>query len=115
MLVVTRHRVEPSRRDAFVAAAREALSVLAARSGWIDGTLGQGVDDPQLWVLATRWRDVGSYRRALSTYEVKVDVVPLLSTAIDEQSAYEVIIGAGADGTSSRAPDAGTTGPGADR
>jgi hypothetical protein len=34
---------------------------------------------------------VGSYRRALSAYDVKVTAVPLLSQAIDEPSAYELV------------------------
>ena len=37
------------------------------------------------------WENVGAYRRALSAYDVKVGAVPLLSTAIDEPSAYEVV------------------------
>ena len=37
-----------------------------------------------------RWKDVGSYRRALGGYESKVVVVPLLSEAVDEASAYDV-------------------------
>ena len=41
--------------------------------------------------MVTRWRDVGSYRRALSSYDVKVGAVPLLSRAIDEPSAYETL------------------------
>ena len=32
---------------------------------------------------------MGSYRRALQGYESKVVVVPLLSEALDEPSAYE--------------------------
>jgi hypothetical protein len=34
---------------------------------------------------------VGSYRRALSSYDVKVTAVPLLSLAYDEPSAFEVM------------------------
>ena len=49
------------------------------------------MDDPELWVLTTRWQNVGSYRRALSAYDVKLTAVPLLSRAIDEPSAYEVV------------------------
>ena len=44
-------------------------------------------------MLVTRWQDVGSYRRALSSYDVKVGAVPLLSRAIDEPSAYEPLDG----------------------
>jgi hypothetical protein len=36
---------------------------------------------------------VGSYRRALSTYEVKRGAVQLLSRTIDEPSAYEPLDG----------------------
>ena len=54
---------------------------------------GNNVDDPSLWTLVTRWKDVGSYRRALSSYDVKVGAVPLLSRAIDEPSAYELLDG----------------------
>jgi len=45
-----------------------------------------------LWTLTTRWRDTGSYRRALSSFEVKAVAVPLLSRAIDEPTAYEVAL-----------------------
>ena len=31
---------------------------------------------------------MGSYRRALSAFEVKMTAVPLLSRAVDEPSAY---------------------------
>ena len=113
VLVVTRHRVLEADADAFIAGAGAALEVLATRPGWVDGTLGRNVDDPELWVLSTRWRDVGSYRRALSAYEVRIVAVPLLSTAVDEPSAYEVVLGEGGDGTSSHARDAATGGPGA--
>ena len=36
-------------------------------------------------------KNVGSYRRALSSYDVKVEAVPLLSLAVDEPSAYELM------------------------
>ena len=42
-------------------------------------------------MLVTTWENVGAYRRALSSYDVKLHAVPLLSRAIDEPSAYEVV------------------------
>ena len=42
-------------------------------------------------MLATTWEHVGAYRRALSAYDVKLHAVPLLSRALDEPSAYEVV------------------------
>ena len=59
--------------------------------GYVDGRIGRNLDDPTLWVLTTRWENVGAYRRALSSYDVKLQAVPLLSRAIDEPSAYEVV------------------------
>jgi hypothetical protein len=53
--------------------------------------IGRNLDDPTLWVLTTQWENVGAYRRALSSYDVKLHAVPLLSRAIDEPSAYEVV------------------------
>lgn len=99
VIVVTRHRIEPGCGPDFLAAARAALSVLAGRPGFRDGTLGRATDQADLWVLTTRWRDVGSYRRALSGYDAKLVVVPLLSTAVDEPSAFEVLYEVGAEGS----------------
>lgn len=90
MLVVSRFRVPPPDAGAFRSDMEVAQAALAARPGYVDGTLGRNVDDPELWVLATRWENVGAYRRALSAYDVKLNAVPLLSRALDEPSAYEV-------------------------
>ena len=89
MLVVNRFRVEADHAESFrsdLAAARDAL---AACAGYLGGELGRNVDDPGLWVLTTRWANVGSYRRALSSYDVKLRAVPVLGRAIEEPSAYE--------------------------
>ena len=93
MLVVNRFRVPEDDSTAFRADLEAALAVLAQQKGYADGRLGRNVDDPTLWTMVTRWRDVGSYRRALSTYDVKLGAVPLLSRAIDEPSAYEALEG----------------------
>ncbi|HSK26042.1 MAG TPA: antibiotic biosynthesis monooxygenase [Jiangellales bacterium] len=98
MLAVTRYRVAGPEAGGFLARARAALDVLATRPGWRRGTVGRATDDPELWVLVTEWADVGSYRRALGAYEVKVQAVPLLALALDEPTAYEVIQHLGADG-----------------
>ena len=76
-------------------------AALGRRPGFVDGTVGRNVDDADLWLLSTRWENVGSYRRALSAYDVKLAAVPVLSTAIDEPSAYEVV---DADGTNLNEP-----------
>ena len=75
----------------FPSSARAAIAALAACTGFVDAHLGQSTDEPDLRTITTRWVSVGAYRRALSNFEVKMTAVPLLSTAIDEPSAYEVV------------------------
>ena len=89
--MVNRFRVPLEDGAAFRAELQDALDALAERPGHLGGTIGRNVDDPGLWVLTTRWEHVGAYRRALSAYDVKLRAVPLLSRALDEPSAYEVV------------------------
>jgi quinol monooxygenase YgiN len=91
VLVVSRFRVPVADGETFRAELAEAHAVLAERPGYVDGRVGRNVDDPTLWVLTTRWENVGAYRRALSSYDVKLRAVPLLSRALDEPSAYELV------------------------
>ena len=91
MLVVNRFRVPDAESDSFRAGLEVARAALAARPGYVGGTIGRNLDEPDLWVLTTTWEHVGAYRRALSSYEVKLNAVPLLSRALDEPSAYEPV------------------------
>ena len=91
LLVVSRFDVAPDDADEFAGRARAAIDVLSACAGFIDAELGQSTDDPRLRVIAVRWTGIGAYRRALSSFDVKVTAVPLLSISIDEPSAYEVV------------------------
>ena len=93
MLVVNRFRVPEDDAADFRGDLESALEVLAQQRGYADGQLGRNLDDQTLWTMVTRWDDVGSYRRALSSYDVKVGAVPLLSRAVDEPSAYEPLDG----------------------
>ncbi len=91
MLVVNRFQVPDGAGEALREDLAAAHAVLAAQLGYVDGTLGRNLDEPDLWVLTTRWESVGAYRRALSTYDVKLSAVPILSRAIDEPSGYEIV------------------------
>lgn len=88
---MTRFRVAEEETSAFRADLATAHEALAACRGYLEGTVGRNVDDPTLWVLSTRWEHVGAYRRALSSYDVKMRAVPVLYRAVDEPSAYEVV------------------------
>jgi hypothetical protein len=76
----------------FVQRARTALDVLAARPGYVRGTLGRSVDDPAAWLLLTEWENIGSYRRALGNYDVKLHATPLLATARDLPGGFEPLL-----------------------
>lgn len=89
MLVVNRFRVPQESGEAFRVELAAARDVLAACPGYAGGEIGRNVDDPELWVLATRWENVGSYRRALSSYDAKLHAWPVLVGALEEPSAYE--------------------------
>ena len=99
VLVVTRHRLPLpgySGTAEALAAARDVLAVLAEQTGYVRGWITRAVDDPDLLVLAHEWADAGSYRRALSAFEVKLRW-PFFLTAVDEATAFEVLV--------SRTPD----------
>jgi len=96
VLVISRFRYDVDRAGQAETELGSCVRGFAARPGFVSGCVGRALDDPTIWVLSTTWADVGSYRRALSAFEIKMQVVPLLSYAIDEPSAYEVIVGDGA-------------------
>jgi hypothetical protein len=118
VISVTRHQVPDDRANGFRDEAEAALDLLRGRPGFAGGVVGRSVDDAEMWVLVTTWDDIGSFRRALSAYEVKMQVVPLLASAIDEPTAFERLVRADADGLvridSDRADDADSSGPGRD-
>lgn len=88
MLVVNRFRVSDADTAPWVEAARDVVAFLRTRPGVESVEVVRNLDESSLWAIVSRWRDVGSYRRALQGMEAKMLVVPLLSQAIDEPSAY---------------------------
>lgn len=98
MLVINRFVVDEDRAGGFVERAQAALAVLAARPGYRYGRLSRALDEPRQWCLVTEWESVGTYRRALGAYEVKVHATPLLAESLDEPSAYESLATAGPGG-----------------
>ncbi len=91
MLVVNRFRVPDDVAEAFRSDLDRALATLATCPGYLDGRIGRNVDEPTLWVLVTTWEGPGAYRRALSSYDVKLHAVPVLGRAVDEPGAYEIV------------------------
>ncbi|MSO25281.1 MAG: antibiotic biosynthesis monooxygenase [Candidatus Planktophila sp.] len=89
MLAIARFSVPLATSGAFAGQIEQAHQALSQCEGYIDGEAGQNLDEPTLWVLMTRWRNVGSYRRALSSARVKMQAIPLLAQALDEPGAYQ--------------------------
>ncbi|MGZ4595904.1 MAG: antibiotic biosynthesis monooxygenase [Actinomycetes bacterium] len=88
---MSRYRVPDADVVEFRGRAEDALQALGDQAGFVRGQLGRNVDDPLLWTLSTQWINVGAYRRALSSYDVKSRAVPVMLLALDEPSAYEVL------------------------
>lgn len=88
VLAVTRFRVALGHRAEFEGYAGPAVELFRTQPGLIDLHFGVNLDDPELWVLVTTWRDVGSYRRALGSANRPV-LWPFLALAIDEPSAFD--------------------------
>jgi hypothetical protein len=89
VFVVIRFRVPEAEQAEFAVRLRAAVDVLGKQKGFVAAQVGRNVDDPELLALNLEFLNIGSYRRALSPYEVKLTAVPLLSQAIDEPTAYE--------------------------
>lgn len=94
MIVVTEHRAG----DEFLSLARELLEALAAADGFVDGQLCRSPDDPGRWLVVSTWRDVGSMRRGFGTFDAKVAAAPVMHSAVDRVSAFEVLLEVGPDG-----------------
>ncbi|EIV93335.1 antibiotic biosynthesis monooxygenase [Frankia sp. QA3] len=75
----------------FPAAARAALDALARAAGFRSGRLARALDEPASWLLTTEWDGPGPWRRALSAFEVRYALTPLLVHAVDVPGAFEVL------------------------
>jgi hypothetical protein len=107
VIVVLHFRVDDA---SFADDLQTALSVLAARPGYVRGSGGRSTDEVADWVMVTEWASVGDYRRALGNYDVKVYATPVLGQAIDQASAldrlptaFEQLVTVDGDGTVARA------------
>jgi quinol monooxygenase YgiN len=74
----------------FAANAARLQAALATRPGHLRSQLARALDDPTRWVLVSEWVGVGPWRRALSNYEVRIEVMPLMALSADEPSVYEL-------------------------
>ncbi|MGW0518209.1 antibiotic biosynthesis monooxygenase family protein [Crossiella sp. NPDC003009] len=113
MLLVCRFAVPEAEVEDFLARAKHALELLTKGPHCRRGRLARSTDEADRWVLLAEFDSVPAYRKALSPFEVREHVIPLLSQALaDEPAAYEELWDA-TNGTADRrdslvAKDAGT-------
>lgn len=88
MFAIARFEVAPEESAEFLSQLQLAHEALAACDGYLSGRVGSNTDQPGLLALITEWKNIGSYRRALSNYQVKVSAVPVLARAIDEPGGF---------------------------
>jgi quinol monooxygenase YgiN len=97
----------------FSALASRAIELLTAQPGCRRAVLGRSADEPAQRVLTVEFASVVAYRRAMSPFEVREHVIPLLSRG--ESAVYETLA-EGIDGQVTRhasvvAADAATVRP----
>jgi heme oxygenase (mycobilin-producing) len=92
MIAITHFATDSKAAPDFADRAQGALAALAARPGYLRGTLARSTDDPYAWLLLTEWSNVGSYRRALGNYDVKLNATPLLGEARDLPTGFEALV-----------------------
>ncbi len=73
---LTSHEVKPID---FLSQLSELLGLLVSNAGCEFIDIGQSMDSASSFVVTSRWISVGHYRKALSNFEVKAQVVPFLS------------------------------------
>jgi len=101
VIVVTEHRAG----DEFLDLARALLEALCRAEGFLGGEVGRSPDEPDVWIVNTSWRDVGSMRRGFGGFDAKVAAAPVMVSAADRVSAFEVLLHADGDGVAARASD----------
>jgi heme oxygenase (mycobilin-producing) len=92
VLIVTRFIVPDETPDftaGFVANGARLRIAFEARPGHVRSTLARALEDPTRWVLVSEWTGVGAWRRALSAYDVRIEVMPLMALAENEPAVYE--------------------------
>ena len=94
---IAKRKPSPSAPTRLATGTRQSSKISCAvgevfQPGFRSGEVGRSPDDPHTWILTTSWEDVGSMRRGLGSYAAKVALAPLLPSAADEPSTFEVLL-----------------------
>ncbi|MET0132529.1 MAG: antibiotic biosynthesis monooxygenase family protein [Kibdelosporangium sp.] len=114
MLLVCGFTVPDEQGPEFTASVNRAIELLTGQPGCTRAVLGRSADEPGKWMLTVEFTSVVAYRRAMSPFDVREHVIPLLSRG--EAAAYEILTtgeqGQADQRTSVVAADAATVRPG---
>jgi quinol monooxygenase YgiN len=104
--------VPAAKRDSFDQGYDRMSELFSESPGFLSMELGQSTDSLEDLTVIHRWESVGSYRKALSRYEIKAEVIPFLSHFMRDSVTVEIISdtqsGAARMGASSLASDSVT-------
>ena len=89
--VVGQLNVPAAERDSFDQGYDRMSELFRESPGFLSMELGQSTDSLEVLTVIHRWESVGSYRKALSRYEVKAEVIPLLSQFTRDSVTVEII------------------------
>jgi hypothetical protein len=110
--VVGQLNVPLAERDSFDQGYDRMSELFSESPGLLSMELGQSTDSLEDLTVIHRWESVGSYRKALSRYEIKAEVIPFLSQFTRDSVTVEIISdtqsGKAVMGASSLAPDSDT-------
>jgi hypothetical protein len=92
MDVVLRFNVGQKPPQVWLAEAEKVIELFSRQPGFIAAKASLSLDEDHLAMLYLEFENVGAYRRALSAYDIKLEATLFLSNALDEPSAYEVLL-----------------------
>lgn len=78
--------------EEWVREAERVIDLFSAKPGFQSAKAGLALDDDSTGLLFLSFDSVGNYRRALSSYDIKLEATSFLSTARDESSAFEILL-----------------------
>ena len=83
--------VPAAKRDSFDQGYDRMSELFSESPGFLSMELGQSTDSLEDLTVIHRWESVGSYRKALSRYEIKAEVIPFLSQFTHDSVTVEII------------------------
>ncbi len=97
-MVVTRIDVNEPEDKEFLGTC---MNILGSHPGCLGVELGRSLDSEVEHILVSRWSNVGLYRKALSSYQVKSEVIPFISVRTRDSFTAEIVEFTGMDGSNS--------------